>query len=673
MVRLLALALFSLASSVEAQVCEGDLLLRTQAEVDAVSCTEVTGNLQITEAAGTADPITSLRPLTTVSTVGESLSIYNTTALETLDGLENVAADGYVNVRSNAALRSLGNLPGIVSSSGIVAIEGNAVLDDIAGLAGLRSAGFIVVEDNPALRSLAGLAGIDTLSALHIRNNESLETLGDHWALTAVTSPVSFRGLYIEGNPALADLDVLTDLHSVESTFRLRGNESLVDVDGLSSLRTVGRLEIRDNAALEQIDGLASLQGAEDIIIQGNPVLRTVDGLASLTGVDVLIIGDNPVLASLDGLGGVTWARVVIVTGSDVLENLEGLGLLDGLETLRIEDNARLADIGSLAGSSLDGDRTSISIQRNPALTSLAALAGVGPVVRSVYVWDNDTLESLEGLEGIEAAFRLEVVGNERLADLDALLGLHEVVSLIVRDNAALPDLDGLAGLTDLAGVGVEVSGNGSLVDLAGLRGIHDMAALTLADNDALEHVDGLSSLTAVRHKLTIEGNASLRNLDGLAPLSYIGGLLTVTENPALSSCSCGLYGNLSQGTAFGGVVIRDNAPGCNAEAEISEPAGACAFPIDREDAGAAGAALSVGPNPAATLATARFGVTAPTAARLAVLDARGRLIRVLLDGPVSGAVEAVIATGGLTPGVYFARLTVEGAPPQTAPFVVVR
>ncbi len=58
-------ALVVVVPAAQAQVCEGDIILETQADVDAFACTEVTGNLIIES--GATDPITSLTGLSSLT------------------------------------------------------------------------------------------------------------------------------------------------------------------------------------------------------------------------------------------------------------------------------------------------------------------------------------------------------------------------------------------------------------------------------------------------------------------------------------------------------------------------------------------------------------------------------------------------------------------------------
>ena len=66
---------------------------------------------------------------------------------------------------------------------------------------------------------------------------------------------------------------------------------------------------------------------------------------------------------------------------------------------------------------------------------------------------------------------------------------------------------------------------------------------------------------------------------------------------------------------------------------------------------------LTVGPNPASGVATVRAVGLPSGSVRVAVYDARGREVRVLLTGETAGVVEVALNTSALAPGAYVVRL----------------
>ena len=87
----LAVALFAAGApgAASAQVC-GGTTVTTQAEVDALSCTDFSGSLTI----GPSADITDLSPLAGVTSVGDTLFVTNNAALTNLDGLSGITSIG---------------------------------------------------------------------------------------------------------------------------------------------------------------------------------------------------------------------------------------------------------------------------------------------------------------------------------------------------------------------------------------------------------------------------------------------------------------------------------------------------------------------------------------------------------------------------------------------------
>ncbi|MEL7362736.1 MAG: T9SS type A sorting domain-containing protein, partial [Bacteroidota bacterium] len=81
----------------------------------------------------------------------------------------------------------------------------------------------------------------------------------------------------------------------------------------------------------------------------------------------------------------------------------------------------------------------------------------------------------------------------------------------------------------------------------------------------------------------------------------------------------------------------------------------------------------AVFPNPAASHATLRFGLSTPGRAELAVYDLLGRRVAVLAEGPhAAGWHDATLDAMGLPSGVYVARLVTDGTV-QTRSFTLIR
>jgi hypothetical protein len=105
--------------------CYGNITLSTQAEVDAFSCNEITGNLTISGA-----DINDLSPLSSLTSVGGILYIAYNDALTNLDGLSSLTSVGdFLAISDNSALDEFCGLYELLVGGGLLgfySVAGNA-------------------------------------------------------------------------------------------------------------------------------------------------------------------------------------------------------------------------------------------------------------------------------------------------------------------------------------------------------------------------------------------------------------------------------------------------------------------------------------------------------------------------------------------------------------------
>lgn len=100
-----------------------------------------------------------------------------------------------------------------------------------------------------------------------------------------------------------------------------------------------------------------------------------------------------------------------------------------------------------------------------------------------------------------------------------------------------------------------------------------------------------------------------------------------------------------------------------------SGPSLAAGRPLPGTSSGAGITGASVSPNPMNPSATMRFTLSAPGSLRVRLFDARGRLVRTLVDEPMAAAGARTVAVGGvdghgrsLSTGVYYYRIETDRA-----------
>ena len=184
------LALLALAAAPAlAQVCEGDVTLTSQAQVDAFDCAEVIGYLRVQDS--TATPITSLGGLSALESVGGFFSVGNNDALTSLDGLGALASvGGFLQFAGNGALTSLDGIDGLTSVGGDLNVVNNDALTSLNGLGMLESVGGdLDISSNDALTSLDGIGMLTSVGGdLSVTGNDALTLLTGLGAFTSVGS-----------------------------------------------------------------------------------------------------------------------------------------------------------------------------------------------------------------------------------------------------------------------------------------------------------------------------------------------------------------------------------------------------------------------------------------------------------------------------------------------------
>lgn len=206
------------------------------------------------------------------------------------------------------------------------------------------------------------------------------------------------------------ELDALNVIESLEGKLILRAS-MLEELNGFNYLRHVSSLRIEEMPNLSVIRGFNALESVGELIIRQNGVLHHIDGFNILFGESHGIPGavritNNPKLSS------VWFLRGLKQTGSSFYLHHNALETLEGLESLEA------------VGASL-----SLSSNRLTSLASLSNLTEVGGMVGLAY----NRLHSLKGLENLRRVKTvawngdrrtLALQGNPALSDIRAISGL---------------------------------------------------------------------------------------------------------------------------------------------------------------------------------------------------------------------------------------------------------
>jgi hypothetical protein len=368
--------------------------------------------------------------------------------------------------------------------------------------------------------------------------------------LNGLSELTKCQNLVIASNPALTSIIGLANLGEVEHNLTIRHNSILTNITGFSSLTTVGNLNvdaltIDDNDNLLNVDGLFSLTFATKFVISGNAKLANLNGLSALTEVEhFFMIINNPLLTSISGLSNLT--KISSTGGNLTIDNNDALASLNGLSGLTytagliIQNNAALTNLDALSNLSTI-QFGGLKIENNPSLTSISGLSNVtfdwGDLIinNNALLTNLDGLNSIQGLQAIDAAHNFEITNNASLNDLSAL--------------------STFAGIADGDFI---IQGNNSLTNLNGLSKLFLVGkAMRIKSNPVLANIDALTKLHTI-HDLEITGNTVLANLNGLTALDIVVGSIVIRFNPALVDF-CGLYHLFHEGEIGGSVTITNN------------------------------------------------------------------------------------------------------------------
>ncbi len=148
----------------------GDLEITEQSDVAALAGhTSISGTLTIS-----CYSCTDLNELICLTSVGESLQIWNNNSLTDLDGLNGITSVGWnLQINKNHALTNVNGLSGITSVGATLEILGNYNLNNLDGLGGITSVDGDLTIWETSLTNLDGLGGITSVGGyLNVGTND---------------------------------------------------------------------------------------------------------------------------------------------------------------------------------------------------------------------------------------------------------------------------------------------------------------------------------------------------------------------------------------------------------------------------------------------------------------------------------------------------------------------
>jgi hypothetical protein len=513
-----------------------------------------------------------------------SLKISGNPSLTNIDGFQKITScEGYISIDNNSSLTNLNGLQNLTGVGEFLSISDNSSLIDIDSLSNLTTVGGhvflgdgpggyapiierrgLIISGNTSLTNLDGLQNLISVGGdIVISGNSKLLTIKKLNKLTTVHG-----GVGIINNGELSSLDGLQGLISLQNHLDISGNVSITSLVGLENLTSVGNellgpdnqnlsgsLMIRYNNSLLNLDGLKNLITiGEDFSITGNDSLNNLDGIENLTSV-----GEGNVFKTGD---------------IEILNNPE-LDRFCGLYKLLCSDEGKLAGELNIDGNKVD-PTMDVICNDGPCITiyngdlTLSSQAEVDAfyfteitgnlTIGGDYNISSDITNLTQLSSLISVGGNLDIFKNDFLTNLGGLENLTYLGGFFSSMNMfALKNVDGLRNLTSING-NLILAGNPSLSNIDGFENITSVGGyLQIAANGLLTNIKGLQNLISVGSWFDIVNNASLTNLSGLEKLTTVVGNLDIHSNEALTSF-CDLY-PLIKGDGLGGVyTVYDNA-----------------------------------------------------------------------------------------------------------------
>jgi N-acetylneuraminic acid mutarotase len=394
--------------------------------------------------------------------------------------------------------------------------------------------------------------------------------------------------------------------------------------------------------SLAGIESLTTIEGS--LIIQGNPSLISLNGLSNLTSVGELIIEANISLTSLTGLDNIDAGSVsyLSVFGNGSLASCEIQGICDYLSS----PNGSVNIFGNASGCN------------NPSEVALGCGITLPCLPYGNYYFINQTdvdnfqnnypgCTELAGnvLIGIDEEWYLPITCD--ISNLDGLLGMKTIEGKlwIATWNDGLPSLTGLDSLNSIGGE-LYIVDNYSLTSLASIDGLISIGgALTIYSNNNLTSLTGLDNIVANSiERLHIFWNTSLSTCDVQGICDYLassGAIVDIDNNAP------GCNSQQEVEDACNGVGISEEGSGAKRRPDESR---------DRQSA------VSAYPNPFSQATTIEYELEHDATVTLTIYNHLGQEVVVLVNKTEpAGTHQVQWDAENLPAGIYFYRISTIG------------
>ena len=516
----------------EIDCSQGDIVLTTQAEVDAFACATVT-NLKIDFNSGreSADPITNLDQLSALTEVGGNLALdflFDNSKGIDLSGLNNLK-------RVEGDLSFDDTQPSFDGLQGLEYVGGNLTFyliddaDDFSALTNLRYVGGELSIVTSRVESFQGLAQLTSIGGFDL--NESTV-----FSFEGLTSLVQIRGdLRAEQEDSnIRNLEGLENVERITGSLTISGT-NYPSFQGLNNLKQIGGDLITSETGID-LTGLESLQTVGGNLLLGGtdgPGIVNVEALSNLqtVGGNFTIASTSAenlsFLASLQRVGG----YLEVVGNPNLSDCCIILTLEDAVEgVIAVRDNA--AECSSLetvtkicsdeSPTEVDCSQEEIILTKQTEVDAFDCTS-VNTLVISLFDSD-DSITDLTPLRSLaRVSGNLTINMRNKTVPLDGFDNLQQIDNDFSVLNGPSLDFKSFKKLTKIGG-SFQLS-SVAVENFSGLEQLEEVGNFSVTDSE-LRSFAGLKSLQRINDGLILRNTALLKNFEGLDNLAYVKALI---------------------------------------------------------------------------------------------------------------------------------------------------
>jgi hypothetical protein len=413
-------------------------------------------------------------------------------------------------------------------------------------------------------------------------SNTSINNLEGLGELEYVSGNVDVIGNHSLQNVRLSGLD------SIGGNLKVNNNNTLVDLEGLNTLKVV-----RGLFAINQNGGLLTLEGLDSLSVVGETF--NIFNNANLTDIHIGVLLTS--VGDLNISDGISANADYLISGFDGLEEVGYIKIFMPGKLGRLHGFSSLESIGAY-----------LDLSSNSNLYEILAFENLREVVLDLNLSNCNSLLDVDAFSVLENVGReLKISACNNLTLIGGFQALRTAGDVLIQTNSNLELITGFSALEAISN-NLNISTNGSLDTLDNFQKLEEVDQLTILGNANLKAILNLDSLKRVTFRLEIQSNALLEDISGLSGLEFIRHL-QISSNNSLSDC-CILKCYIENEVIDGMTSIIVNNTGCNSPEEIlTGCTEVCEMPVGVSISEVKENELKIFPNPTSNLSQIEFEI----------------------------------------------------------------